>query len=151
VFSPAYYGSSEREAYEPYFEAVLGAVQTGLFDVLGHLDIVKRYGVRHHGPFSYDRYAEPIDAILRACVENGTGLEINTSGLRGLPKEPFPALPVVRRYRELGGEIVTVGSDAHRVDDLGQGIDAAVDLARAAGFDAIAFFEDRQPRWVPIV
>jgi histidinol-phosphatase (PHP family) len=150
VLHTAYYGDSEREDYMPYFEALLGAAETGLFDVIGHLDIVKRYGVQRHGPFSYRRYAEPIDAVLRACIANGTGLEINTSGLRGLPQEPFPALPVLRRYRELGGQIVTVGSDAHRAHDFGRDIAAAVDLARTAGFDALALFENRQPRMLPI-
>jgi histidinol-phosphatase (PHP family) len=119
--------------------------------VIGHLDIVKRYGVQHYGPFDPGRYAEAIDAVLRACVDTGIGLEINTSGLRGPPRETFPTLPVLCRYRELGGEILTIGSDAHTAGDLARDIPQALDLAAAAGFRAIALFVDRQPTWLPIV
>ena len=91
-----------------------------------------------------------MDAILRACIDTGTGIEINTSGLRGPPREPFPALPVLCRYRELGGEVLTVGSDAHTVQDLARDIPEALALARAAGFRAITLFVDREPTWVPI-
>ena len=150
VFVDEFFQRPERENVEAYLDEVLGAVNSRLFDVIGHLDIVKRYGVRHYGPFDPAHYAEPLDEILRACVDTGTGLEINTSGLRGPPKETFPTLPVLRRYRELGGEILTVGSDAHTVDDLARDIPQALDLAKAAGFRAIALFVDRQVRWMAI-
>jgi histidinol-phosphatase (PHP family) len=150
VFEEAFYDAPEQERYQAYFYQVLHAAQSGLFDVIGHLDIVKRYGVRHYGPFDPARYADILDAILRACVRTGTGIEINTSGCRGPPQEPFPTLPVVRRYRELGGEVLTVGSDAHAADDLARHIPDAIALARAAGFGAITLFVDRQPTWLPI-
>ena len=150
IFGSAFFLAPERESYEAYFGEALRAVRSGLFDVLGHLDIVKRYGVEHYGPFEPARYAEPIDALLRACVETGTGLEINTSGYRGPPREPFPSLPILKRYRELGGELLTVGSDAHTVGDLGRDIALAIELARKAGFRRIAAFADRQPEWLPI-
>jgi histidinol-phosphatase (PHP family) len=147
----AYFDGPERERYRAHLEETLHAVRTGLFDVLGHLDIVKRYGVRHYGPFDPERYAEPIEAVLRACVETGTGIEINTSGLRGPPGETLPTLPVLRRYHELGGEVLTIGSDAHRADDLAQGIPYALSLAEAAGFQAITLFVDRRPTWLSLV
>jgi histidinol-phosphatase (PHP family) len=78
------------------------------------------------------------------------GLEINTSGLRQLPAEPYPDLTVLYWYRELGGEVLAVGSDAHHVDDLGAGIVEALTLARQAGFRAIATFERRQVRWLDL-
>jgi len=148
IFLPSFYDVSERENYEAYFEEVLAAVQSGLFDVLGHLDIVKRYGVPHYGPFDSTCYADEIDAILRACVDTGTGLEINTSGLRGPPQETFPTLPVLQRYRALGGRVLTVGSDAHVAADLGRDIPHALDLAKAAGFEAVTLFVERQPTWL---
>ena len=150
VFGPAFFAAPERVSYGAYFEQALRAVRSGLFDVLGHLDIVKRYGVEHYGPFQPACYAEQIDALLRACVETGTGIEINTSGYRGPPREPFPSLPVLRRYRELGGELLTVGSDAHSVEDLGRDIPLAIELAQQAGFRRIAAFVDRQPDRLPI-
>jgi histidinol-phosphatase (PHP family) len=150
VMSRSFFERPERDAYLAYFQEVLYAVQSGLFDVLGHLDIVKRRGVRYYGAFDPARYAEAIDAILHACIDTGTGLEINTSGLRDLPQEPFPTLPVLQRYRELGGDILTVGSDVHRATDLASGIPDALALAQAAGFRAITLFVDRQPRWLPL-
>jgi histidinol-phosphatase (PHP family) len=150
IFAPSFFAVPERESYQAYFEQALAAVRSGLFDVLGHLDIVKRYGVEHYGPFQPARYAEQIDALLRACVETGTGIEVNTSGYHGPPGEPFPSLAVLSRYRELGGELLTVGSDAHVVEDLGRDIPLALELAQHAGFEAIAAFVDRQPHWLPI-
>lgn len=151
VFLPSFFDAPEQENVEAYLDEVLGAVHSGLFDVIAHLDIVKRYGVRHYGPFDPTRYADAIDTILRACVETGTGLEINSSGWRGPPKEPFPTLHVLRRYRELGGQVLTVGSDAHHADDLARDIPRAVDIALEAGFNAIAVFADRKPTYLPIV
>lgn len=141
---------SQRQAYAPYFEELLRAAQSGLGDVLGHLDLIKRYGVTHYGPFDPLAFKDEIRAVLHAAVEHGIGLEINTSGLRQAPGEPYPALAILRWYRELGGEILTVGSDAHHADDLGAGIVAALDLARETGFRAIATFKGREINWIDV-
>lgn len=140
----------ERQSYAPYFEELLRAAQSGLGDVLGHFDLIKRFGVTHYGPFDPAAFEDEIRAVLKAAVEHGVGLEINTSGLRQAPGEPYPALTALRWYRELSGEILTVGSDAHRADDLGTGIVEALDLAREAGFRAIATFEGREINWIDL-
>ncbi len=141
---------SERQAYGPYFAELLRAAQSRLGDLLGHLDLVKRYGARHYGSLDPVTFEPEIRAILRAAAQNGMGLEVNTSGLRQSPGEPYPALTVLRWFRELGGEIITVGSDAHQVDDLGRGITQALAMAREAGFRAIATFEEGQVRWIDL-
>ena len=141
---------SVREAYQPYFAEVCLAVESGLFDFIGHLDLAKRYGVRYYGPFDLSLFAAEIREILKLAVERGVGLEINTSGLRQAPRETYPGLEVLRWYRELGGLILTVGSDAHSVKDLGKGIAEALGLAREAGFDAVTLFEKREPRRLKI-
>ena len=141
---------SQRQAYGPYFAELLRAVKSGLGDVLGHLDLVKRFGVRQYGPLDPGAFEEEIREILRAAAQRGMGLEINTSGLRQSPGEPYPALTVLRWYRELGGEVLTVGSDAHQADDLGRGTTEALDMAREAGFRAIASFEARRVRWIDL-
>lgn len=149
--SLAYFSTrSEREAYVPYFDELLRAARSGLGDLLGHLDLVKRYGTVAYGPFAPARFEEEVRTVLRAVVEAGMGLEVNTSGLRQGPAETYPGLTVLRWYRELGGEILAVGSDAHHVDELGAGHIEALDLARAAGFRAIATFEGRKPQWIAI-
>jgi histidinol-phosphatase (PHP family) len=139
-----------QAAYGPYFAELRRAVASGLFDLIGHFDLVKRYGVRHYGPFDPAAFACEIHDILKLAVEKGVGLEINTSGLRQPPGETFPGLTILTWYRELGGEIVTVGSDAHAAADLGRDIAQAVALARQAGFRAIALFERRELRWMDI-
>ena len=147
----AYFAThSQRQVFLPYFEELLRAVQSGLGDVLGHFDLVKRYGVAHYGPFEPTAFEEEIRAVLRTMAERGVGLEINTSGLRQLPGEPYPALTVLRWYRELGGEILTAGSDAHQAGDLGAGISEALALAQEAGFRAMATFEQRRVHWIDL-
>ncbi len=147
----AYFSNhSQRQAYVPYFEELLRAARSSLGDVLGHFDLVKRYGVACYGQFEPEVFADEIRAVLRAAVEAGVGLEINASGLRQAPGEPYPGLTILRWYRELGGEILTVGSDAHCVEHLAAGADQALALALAAGFTAITTFDARAPRWIAI-
>jgi len=82
----------------------------------------------------YPREADAVRAILRRLIERGIGLEVNTSGLRSPAGEPCPGPTVLRWYRELGGELLTVGSDAHDPARVGQGVDLACGLAERAGF-----------------
>jgi histidinol-phosphatase (PHP family) len=137
-------------AYRRYFDTVREAAASGLFDVIGHLDLLKRHGVPRWGAFDQRRYANEIDAILQAAVETGTGLEINTCGLWQAPAETFPCLETLCRYRELGGQVLTLGSDAHHVANVGRNIRDGLALARAAGFKAITVLVDRQPQWLDI-
>jgi histidinol-phosphatase (PHP family) len=141
---------TQREAYAPYFEELLRAAQSGLGDVLGHFDLVKRYGTESYGRFEPTAFEDEVRAVLRAVVEGGMGLEVNTSGLRQRPAEPYPASKILRWYREMGGESLTIGSDAHHARHLGAGIEEALNLARAAGFRAITTFEARRPRWIDL-
>ena len=138
------------QAYAPYFEELCRAAHSGLGDVLGHLDLIKRFGVAHYGPFEPVAFEEEIRAVLQAAIDGGVGLEVNTSGLRQSPGAHYPTLAVLRWYRELGGEVLTVGSDAHHVDDLGAGIAEALVMAQEAGFRAIATFKERQIRWLDL-
>ena len=102
-------GRSQREAYGEYFELVRRSAESGLWDALGHVDLVKRYGTEVYGSFEPDEFVEQIDAILGAVIRNGMALEINASGLRQGPGEPYPGIGILERYRELGGQRLTVG------------------------------------------
>ena len=114
------------------------------FDILGHLDLVQRDSWELFGEtLTLDAFREPIQVVLCHLIESGRGLEINTSGLRkGLPKS-LPGLGVLRWYRDLGGEVLVLGSDAHCPEHIAFGFDAARDIALAAGFLRIARFENR--------
>ena len=143
-------GKTEGKSYARYFESVLPVVESRLFDVLAHIDLIKRHGTERYGPFNVEKWMKWIEPILRKLVETGVGLEINTSGLRQAPCEPYPGVAVLERYRELGGTIVTIGSDAHRVEDVGAGIRTGMELARKAGFTAMTIFDRRKPVAVPL-
>jgi histidinol-phosphatase (PHP family) len=141
---------SEREAYIPYFEELLRAARSSLGDVLGHFDLVKRYGTAAYGRFEPVVFEDEVRSVLGAVIEAGMGLELNASGIRQRPGEPYPGLEILRWYREMGGEVLTAGSDAHHADDLGAGVGEALALARATGFRAVTTFEARKPRWMDL-
>lgn len=123
----------------PYFDEVIGAARSGLFDTLGHLDFVKRYLVPFVMPAQLAAAPELYEPVLAALVETGTALEVNASGLRQLPRETYPSAAIVARYRELGGRHVTIGSDAHRTEWFGYGLAQAYRQAAGAGFEALTF------------
>ncbi len=120
------------------------------FDCVGHFDLIRRYAGRDGIDADYLPFADKVDEILKTLISRGKGLEINTSGLRGSLKDTMPALWILKRYRELGGEILTLGSDSHLPKDVGKGIFAAADVAKAAGFSYIAVFKNRKPEFYPL-
>lgn len=130
---------SHREATAFYWDEVEGAIRSGLFDTIGHLDFVKRYTQPYLGPFEYEPHADIYDRVLRPLVEAGTALEVNASGLRQEPGEPYPAPAVVARFRELGGERVVAGSDAHRIEQFAFGLAEAYRSIGRAGFRELSF------------
>ena len=132
-------GRSLDEIVAPYFDEVIGAARSGLFDTIGHLDFVKRYLVPHVMPAQLAAAPELYEPVLAALVETGTALEVNASGLRQLPRETYPSAAIVARYRELGGRHVTIGSDAHRTEWFAYGLAEAYRHAAGAGFEALTF------------
>ncbi len=131
-------GKSVPEIVAPYFAEVVAAIRSGLFDTIGHLDYVKKYVAAHVPPAALAAVPEVYEPVLRALVDAGTGLEVNASGLRQAPRETYPAPWVVARFRELGGELVTAGSDAHRAHSFAYGLARAYEIAAASGFDQLA-------------
>ncbi len=123
----------------PYFDEVIGAARSGLFDTLGHLDFVKRYLVPHVMPADLANAPELYEPVLAALIDSGTALEVNASGLRQLPRETYPSASITARYRELGGRHVTIGSDAHRTEWFAYGLAQAYRQAAGAGFEALTF------------
>ena len=148
---PGWYASTYKDlggleaAYEQYFVDLAALVEEGEFDVLAHFDMVRRDSwALFEEVLPLEPYADQIQAILRRLIERGKGLEINTSGLRKGMATPQPDLTVLRWYRELGGELLVFGSDAHCPEDIAQPFDRARELALAAGFTRLARYERRQ-------
>ncbi|HEX5823158.1 MAG TPA: histidinol-phosphatase HisJ family protein [Candidatus Limnocylindrales bacterium] len=123
----------------PYFDEVLRAIRSGLFDTIGHLDFVKRYLVPHVRPEQLAAAPELYEPLLVALIETGTALEVNTSGLRQAARETYPAAPIVDRFRVLGGNGVSAGSDAHRTDAFAAGLAEGYRVVAAAGISELAF------------
>lgn len=145
-------GITRREAYLKYFKEVLENIKlyTEEFDVYGHLDYVVRYGGYNIKKIEYKEFSEILDEILNNLIKKDKGIEINTSGIRYGLGMPHPNIEILKRYKELGGKIITIGSDAHNIKDLASHFNEAYDLLEYAGYDEIAVFHDRKPSFVKI-
>jgi len=130
-----------------YFEQVRQMVLWGKFDVLSQLTFPLRYLGRADAEDAYLRPCEDlVEEILRLAAKKGIALEINTSALRGRAHAVQPSVRYVRRFRELGGEFVTIGSGAHDTDTLGTDITEGMDLACEAGYKYFTYYINRQPQ-----
>lgn len=136
---------------EKYFEEELLLAKWNGFDTLAHLTYPMRYIVQS-GRFNTDlsRYDDIVDEIFKTLIANGKALEINTSGLRQPIGKTMPTENYVRRFKELGGELLTLGSDAHFTEHVGAGIDQGYEIAEACGFKYVTYFKDRKPIQVKI-
>lgn len=144
-YYPAFFeGRSDREAFEEYFVSILENIKKFKnFDVYGHLDYVVRYSPNKDSNYSFLDYIDCIDEILNLLIENEKGIEINTGGYSKGLKDLHPCLGIVKRYRELGGEIITIGSDAHTPENIGQHFSVAENMLNEAGFKYYSTFEKR--------
>jgi histidinol-phosphatase (PHP family) len=132
-------GKTHREASASYWEELDAAIRSGLFDTIGHLDVVKRWLFRPLGPFEYEPHADLYERALLALVDTGVALEVNSSGLRHRQKEPYPPPVAVERFRALGGERVTAGTDVHKQESFGFGLGDVYRAIESAGFGALTF------------
>ena len=109
-----------------------------------------RYGPNKDKNYTYEAYKDVIDPILSYLVENEKGIELNTAGLvKGL-KNPNPCKEIIKRYRELGGEIITIGSDSHTPDTLGAHFDKAAEILTDCGFKYYCVFANRVAEFLKI-
>jgi histidinol-phosphatase (PHP family) len=128
--------------YEHYWDEILKAVNEGGFDSLAHIDFPKRYYKR----LMIDR--DKLHEICRAMIKNNICMELNTSSLRRGMDEPMPGRDILSIYKSCGGRYVTVGSDAHRPDDLAAGNAQAGELIDYFGFEKVIFIQ-RKARELP--
>lgn len=136
---------------ERYFTELNEMCRTNSFDVLGHLTYCLRYMKQRHGiEPDISRFDDIIADSFRTLAQNGKGIEINTSGLRQGFGETFPNLRYTKLFREMGGEIISVGSDAHTAEDIGKNVRDGIEIAKAAGFTRIAYFKKRRPQFIAI-
>ena len=144
--SPGYFqGATLQEAADKYFNTLGEAVASGMFDVIGHLDIYRRHGTEFFGKETVSAYKEHLDGILQLMLKNSTGIEINTSAARHYRGAFYPAESILVRAVEKGVKLFTIGSDCHRISELGQGINQAMKTAKKLGIN-FSVFKKRKPR-----
>lgn len=133
--------------YERYYDAVKKAAQTGFYDIMGHLDVIKRFG---HQPES-SRQAETVQlelSALSAIAEAGIAMELNASGLSKPCAEMFPSLRILESAIQMGIPL-TVGSDAHDPLKLGEHLNVARQTLHDLGVRQLATYEGRKRFMIP--
>lgn len=141
----------EHLAYTEYFESIVENIHAFQdFDIYGHLDYVIRYGPNKNKYYSYEKYQEIFDEILRLLIHHNKGIEVNTSGIKYKLGHPHPHFDVVKRYKELGGSIITIGSDAHAKEHLCYEFPYVRDVLLSIGFQYYTVFEKRTPSFRPL-
>ncbi len=135
-----------RQFLVRYYEHMLEMATQMDFDVLTHLTLPLRYlNGRLHRGVSLDKQQEIIEEILKTIIRRGIGLELNTSGIETDWGELMPSPSILKRYYDLGGRRITLGSDAHRPDRLACGLQQGADIAKEIGFTAAYYYENRVP------
>lgn len=133
-----------------YFTQMKEMVEKIDFDVLGHLDYPAKYLINKDIKFDLKDYWEQIEDVLKLIIKKGKGIELNTSGFRSKMERTLPDRDVLTLYKDLGGEIITIGSDAHHLVHIGFGIDEGLELLIGAGFHYLSVFEGRKAKQVKI-
>ncbi len=120
-------------------------------DALAHLTCpMRRIQGKYKIDFDYKKISEVTDYLLETMIKNKKALEINTSGLRQDVGRTMPDENIIRRYRELGGELITIGSDSHNAYDVGAGIEDGMALAKKCGFNKVTFYVSREAMQIEI-
>jgi histidinol-phosphatase (PHP family) len=141
---------TKQQAFDEYTELLLKTAQgCDFYDVLGHVGFISKFCPDANNLYRYSDYSDALDALLKMLVERGKGLEINTNGLL-MTSSTMPEENIVRRFFELGGQIVTVGSDAHEEQIVGYRADEALQMLRGIGYKYVCAFDARKPRFIPI-
>ncbi|NLO10229.1 MAG: histidinol-phosphatase HisJ family protein [Clostridiales bacterium] len=149
-YYPEYWENrSEEEGILRCFKAIKeGCESFQGFNVCGHIDYIIRYTPStkvEYNEYSYPYYADVIDEILETLIKHGKGIELNTSGYKYGLGHPHPKTEILKRYKELGGEIITIGSDAHLPEHLCFDFERAANLLKSIGYDYYTTFKEGKP------
>ena len=141
---------TQQQVYEEYLRESIASVKAcDFFDVLGHLGYISKFCPYDDKLMRYADFSDAIDTILQILIDKGKGLEINTNGLHMMP-DTMPEMPIAKRFFELGGEIITVGSDAHYDCVVGFAVGESLAKLKDIGFQFVCAFDQRKPRFIPI-
>ena len=134
-------GKTKEQGYHEYLEYLLKCINlTPEINTVGHMDFIRRYYCGKNNSFDFCKYSDVIEEILKTLISTGRGLEINTSGIRYGLGQFHPQVPILKRFKELNGEIITLGSDAHKLVHIADEFDTARQMLIDVGFRYISRF-----------
>ncbi len=142
---------TEESGISTYFEHILKNIKTFQnFDTCGHLDYIIRYSPSKGKAYNPYCYMELIDEILKTAISLGKAIETNTSGFKYGLGTPHPCSQILKRYKELGGDLITIGSDGHQPEHLAHSFKETEELLKSLGFKYYAVFEKRKPEFIKL-
>lgn len=147
-----YHDPAHRAAlWDIYLADLQKVAELDFFDVMAHIGYWRRYAWQQgvDESLSLQKHGDRVEHLLKTLIQNGRGIEINCSGIRD-GCGPFPSTEILRLYKELGGEIITVGSDAHRPEDAAKCVDAGQAILQDIGFRYFTVFTKHRPEFIPI-
>ena len=128
-----------------YFNELSELAQWKGCDILSHITCpMRRIQGKYNIDFDYSKVQNEIDILLETIIKNDKVLEINTSGLRQAMGRTMPDIDIIKRYKQLGGKYISIGSDSHSAYDVGAGVREGMLIAKQCGFDTLSFFVERQ-------
>ena len=151
-FGEYYIGKNHKEAYGHAYEVMYRAiVDYNDFDVLGHFDYIARYAPYEVRDIKYSQFADELDSILRFLAQEGKALEINTNTYRERNGHtPQLDIEILKRFKELGGEAVSFGSDAHEAWRIAENFEQYRQVVKNCGFNYLVYYKNRQPHFYSI-
>jgi len=147
-----FYGKTKEQAYHGYLREISESIDymDDRVSIIGHIGYIARYSPYDDYELRYEEFKDIFDELLIKAVRRGIGIEINTSNFGRKRDELMPPVSIIKRYRQLGGEILTIGSDSHRVSDIGKGFETARQIALEAGFKYLSVFKNLKEEKLPL-
>ena len=152
-YYPEYFeGKPKSETYYNYLKEIRDSIDVmdDRVSVIGHIGYAARYSPYEDYKLRYEEFSEIIDEFLIKIIKRGLGIELNTSNFGKKLDEIMPPISIIKRYRELGGEIITIGSDAHNLEDIGKEYIVAKEIALDAGFEYVSVFKNLQHEFIKL-
>lgn len=143
-------GKTQYEAYEGYYKTLLEIISSfNDYSVLGHLDLIKRYG-NYNNILDDSLFSDYLEAILNKVIQNGKGIELNTSSFRYNLKDLTPSVNILKMYKDLGGEIITVGSDSHNPGQVAFNFEYVHNILRDIGYKYVCRFDKMNVEFIKL-
>lgn len=143
-------GKTQHETYKGYYESLYNIIKEFKdYSVLGHVDLIKRYG-HYKNTLDDDLFSDELEAILKQAIYDGKGIEINTSSFRYNLPDSTPSSYILKLYKSLGGEILTIGSDSHITSQIANKFDVTKELLKEYGYKYICRFDKMKPEFIKL-